>query len=321
MTDQYGREITYLRLSITDRCSLRCRYCMPEDLPFTPHEQILRYEEILRLCAIAAGLGITTVKVTGGEPLVRRGCTGLMRELKAIPGIRHVTLTTNGVDLEEHLPALSALGVDGVNISLDTLDRETYRSITGRDALPRVLSALRAALGLGLKVKLNCVPLAETGLAGLLDLAALARDYPLDVRFIERMPIGHGADLPPLDQGALEGAILARWPDLAPTEERRGFGPARYYRSPAFRGAVGFIDAVSRCFCARCDRVRLTSEGFLKLCLAHGDGVDLRALLRGGADDGAIREAMAAAIFAKPARHTFGQTPPDEGRGMSQIGG
>jgi cyclic pyranopterin phosphate synthase len=321
MQDQFGRHIDYLRISITDRCNLRCRYCMPQDLPFIPHEEILRYEEIVRLCAIAAQLGVRTLKVTGGEPLVRKGCTDLMRALKALPGIEHVTLTTNGVLLEEHLSALAELGVDGINISLDTLDRETYRRITGQDALPRVLDGLYEAVRLGLRVKLNCVPLAESGLAGLLALAELAARYPVDVRFIELMPIGHGQDLAPLEQGRVERAVLEAWPDLVSTKERRGYGPARYYLSPAFQGAVGFIDAVSHSFCEDCNRVRLTSEGYLKLCLCYGDGLDLRALLRGGASDADLKAAMSAAILGKPARHSFGERRAGETRNMSQIGG
>ncbi len=321
MLDQFGRTIDYLRVSITDRCNLRCRYCMPEDLPFIPHEDILRYEEIVRFCAIGARLGIRNLKITGGEPLVRKGCAALMRELKALPGIEHVTLTTNGVLLEENLSALIDLGVDGVNISLDTLDREGYRAITGRDDLPRVLAALRAALDTGIKVKLNCVPLAETGLEGLLEIAALARYSKLDVRFIEMMPLGHGRDFAPLESGMLERAVLAQWPGLASSEKKRGFGPARYYTAPEFQGAVGFIDAVSHNFCGSCNRVRLTSEGYLKLCLCHGEGLDLRALLRFGASDEEIEAAIAAALLGKPARHSFAEGGVGEGRNMSQIGG
>lgn len=321
MLDQYGRAVDYLRLSITDRCNLRCRYCMPEDVPFIPHEAVLRYEEIIRVCSLAAELGIRTLKITGGEPLVRRDCVWLMRELKALPGIKHVTLTTNGVLLEENLPALKELGVDGINVSLDTLDPEAYRRVTGCGGLDRVLSGLQAAVRAGLRVKLNCVPLAETGLDGLLSLARLAETEPVDVRFIELMPIGHGRDCAPFGQHLLERAVLDAWPELTPAEARRGFGPARYYVSPRLRGAVGFIDAVSRGFCAGCNRVRLTSEGYLKLCLCHGDGLDLRALLRGGAPDAAVKAAMEAAIFGKPARHSFGAAVPEETRIMSQIGG
>lgn len=321
MLDQFGRNIDYLRVSITDRCNLRCRYCMPEDLPFIPHEEILRYEEIVRLCALGAELGIRNLKITGGEPLVRRGCTDLMRALKTLPGIEHVTLTTNGVLLEENLSDLIDLGVDGLNISLDTLDREEYRRITGRDDLPRVLSALHAALSAGLKVKLNCVPLAGTGMEELLRVAALARDSRLDVRFIEMMPLGHGREFAPLEPGLLEKAVRSAFPSLTPSEKKRGFGPARYYASPEFQGAVGFIDAVSHNFCGSCNRVRLTSEGYLKLCLCHGEGLDLRALLRGGASDGEIKAAVAAGIAGKPARHSFDKGGAGEGRNMSQIGG
>ncbi len=321
MLDHLGRSIDYLRVSITDRCNLRCRYCMPEDLPFTPHDEILRYEEIVRVCTLAAELGIRNLKITGGEPLVRKECTDLMASLKALPGIEHVTLTTNGVLLEENLSALKALEVDGINISLDTLGREGYRRITGRDDLPRVLAGLWAALDAGLKVKINCVPLAESGMENLMAIAALARDNPLDVRFIEMMPIGHGQSFAPLEPGAVERAVLAVWPDLAASEKKRGFGPARYYASPQFSGGVGFIDAVSHAFCGSCNRVRLTSEGYLKLCLCHGEGLDLRALLRTGATDGEMKAAMEAAIAGKPAQHSFEQGQADEGRNMSQIGG
>lgn len=321
MLDHLGRDIDYLRVSITDRCNLRCRYCMPDELPFIPHEEILRYEEIIRICTIAAGLGIRNLKITGGEPLVRKGCTQLMASLKVIPGIEHVTLTTNGVLLEENLGDLVQLGVDGINISLDTLDREGYRRITGRDELSRVLSGLRAALDAGLKVKLNCVPLEESGIENLLKIAALAKDDRLDVRFIEMMPIGHGQDFAPLEAGAVERAVLAAWPDLTPSEKKRGFGPAQYYASPQFKGAIGFIDAVSHKFCQRCNRVRLTGEGYLKLCLCHGEGLDLRALLRAGATDQEISTAMEIAIAGKPAQHSFDEGQTSEGRNMSQIGG
>lgn len=321
MLDQFGRNINYLRLSLTDRCNLRCRYCMPEDVPFIPHEDILRFEEIVRICAIGTQMGIHTLKITGGEPLVRKGCTDLMRELKALPGIKHVTLTTNGVLLEENLPALLDLGVDGINVSLDTLDRGAYCAMTGRDALPKVLSGLRKAILSGLKIKINCVPLSESGLDGLLSMVDLPIHYAVDLRFIEMMPIGHGQDFAPLAPGMLERAVLEKWPSLAPTAERRGFGPARYYASSEFKGAMGFIDAVSHTFCGQCNRVRLTSEGYLKLCLCHGDGVDLRALLRGGATDGEIKATMEQAIMGKPAHHSFGETRPGEERIMSQIGG
>lgn len=321
MTDACGRQIDYLRVSITDRCNLRCQYCMPQPLPFVPHAQILRYEEIVRLCRIAAGMGIRHLKITGGEPLVRKGCTDLMRQLKALDGIQHVTLTTNGVLLNDYLPALTELGIDGVNISLDTLDAALYQKITGRDEFDRVFSGLQNAVAAGLRVKVNCVLLPQLGDARLLAVAMLAQQYPVDVRFIEIMPIGSGRGvLSPAPEGLL--ALLQHtWHGLTPSDTQRGFGPARYFTAPELQGSIGLIDAVSHSFCNRCNRVRLTSEGFLKLCLCYSGGVDLRAMLRAGATDAELRAAMEAAIWNKPAHHDFDAMPAEETHGMSQIGG
>lgn len=320
MLDAYGRTIDYLRLSITDRCNLRCRYCMPVEVPFVEHEKILRYEEILRICAIAASLGIRHLKVTGGEPLVRRGCAGLIQQLKALEGIETVTLTTNGTLLSQQLDSLVEAGLDGVNISLDTLNPQRYAAITGKNELSNVIDGMEKALKAGLRVKLNCVPLAHTPEAELVSLASLAERHPMDVRFIEMMPIGNGAAFAAPDFQKLLEALRRRWPDLHPSSEKRGFGPAHYFRSDSLQGSIGLIDAMSHSFCGRCNRVRLTSEGYLKLCLCHSEGVDLRELLRSGASDGQLRQAIAEAIAKKPARHSF-QTCVDETRNMSQIGG
>lgn len=196
MFDAYGRNIHYLRLSVTDLCNLRCRYCMPDGVPKLAHEDILTYEEFLRLAALFAQCGIDTVRITGGEPLVRRGVEQLTAGLKAIPGIRRVALTTNGVLLAQKLPALLAAGLDSVNISLDTLHPETFRRITGKDELAAVQNSIRAALASGIPVKLNCVPQPGVNEGELESLAAFAQEHPLQVRFIEMMPIGFGAGLP-----------------------------------------------------------------------------------------------------------------------------
>jgi len=321
--DGYGRTIDYVRISVTDRCDLRCSYCMPEEgVAWLPHEDILRYEEILRLCRIFTELGITRFKITGGEPLVRRGVAGLIRELKALPGAESVTLTTNGVTLKQHLEALTAAGVDGVNISLDTLDRERYRALTRRDALPAVLEGLEAALARpGLHVKLNCVLLAG-GEADWVSLAGLARERKLAVRFIELMPLGRGAVLPGAGEAALRTALEAAYGPLTPAEGRfRGNGPCRYFSLPGFVGAVGLISALSHQFCDGCNRVRLTAAGFLKTCLQYDLGTDLKPLLTG--PDEALREAIEGAIRQKPRAHCFdrggGEHP--EQHIMSQIGG
>lgn len=322
MIDSCGRRIDYMRVSITDRCNLRCRYCMPEDQPFIEHDQILRYEEIIRVCRAAATIGVRNIKITGGEPLVRRGCCDLIAQIKALPGVEHVTVTTNGVLLADAVPRFHEIGVDGVNISLDTLRPDVYAKITGRDCFEAVQRGLYAAIDTGLRVKINCVPLAGVNEDELCNLAMLARDRPVDVRFIEMMPIGLGGFFEPVPVETVRAHVRETFPDLKPDPKKHGFGPARYFTCDALKGSIGFIEAVSHSFCTGCNRVRLTSEGFFKLCLYHDDGADLRVLLRGGADDDAIAEAMRRAILEKPRAHAFEQgQAAEESRGMSQIGG
>lgn len=325
MFDAYGRDIHYLRLSVTDLCSLRCRYCMPEGVPKLAHGEILTYEEFLRLAALFARCGVDTVRVTGGEPLVRPGVEQLVAGLKATPGIRKVTMTTNGVRLAEKLPALLAAGLDSVNISLDTLDAETFRRITARDELAHVLEGIRAALARGIPVKLNCVPQAGVNEGELEALAALAQNNALQVRFIEMMPIGYGAAMPCISGPELRARFARRWPELAPLspaqEHALGDGPAVYYTVPGWQGSIGFIAAVHGKFCASCNRVRLTSQGFLRPCLASETGCDLRALLRSGADDAQLLAAIRETIWAKPREHHFNDSSMPATRGMYRIGG
>ena len=325
MFDATGRSIHYLRLSVTDRCNLRCRYCMPDGVEKPEHADILTYEELLRLAALFAQCGIDTVRVTGGEPLVRKGVDRLVAGLKATPGIREVTLTTNGTLLAGQLPALQAAGLDGVNISLDTLRPEVFRRITGRDALAEVQAGIRAALASGIPVKLNCVPQPGVNEGELEALAALAQDHPLQVRFIEMMPIGYGAALPGISGPELAACFARRWPGFAPLPAAQsaalGSGPAVYYTVPGWQGNVGLIAAVHGKFCARCNRVRLTSLGFLRPCLASEAGCDLRALLRGGAPEAELLQAIRAAVWAKPREHHFGETTMPATRGMYRIGG
>ena len=323
MVDGQGRAIRYLRVSVTDRCNLRCRYCMPESgVDWVPHGRVLTYEQMARLVGLCAGLGVEKVRLTGGEPLVRRGLSALVRMVKETPGIRQVCLTTNGVLLPEQLPALLEAGLDGVNLSLDTLDRGQYAALTRRDELPRALAGLEAALAApGLTVKLNCVPLAANE-DQWVPLAALARDRDLAVRFIELMPIGLGRGLPGRSEAQVLARLEAAFGPLRPLEAPPG-GPARYGTFPGFQGRVGFISAMTHPFCAACDRVRLTASGFLKTCLQYQTGVDLRALLEAGAGDSALRAAILEAVRQKPACHHFGSAPApgDEGHTMNQIGG
>ena len=325
MFDRYQREIHYLRLSVTDLCNLRCRYCMPDGVEKLEREAVLTYEEFLRLAALFARCGIDTVRVTGGEPLVRKNVAQLVAGLKETPGIRRVTLTTNAVLLAEQLPALLDAGLDSVNISLDTLRPEVFRQITARDDFAAVEAGLHAALESGLPVKLNCVPQAGVNEAELEDLAALAKDHPLQVRFIEMMPIGYGAAMPCISGPELRQRFARRWANLAPLPAEQGCalgdGPAVYYTVPGWQGSIGFIAAVHGKFCASCNRVRLTSQGFLRPCLASETGCDLRALLRSGATDQELLTAIRETIWSKPREHHFEDRSMPATRGMYRIGG
>ena len=325
MFDAYHRNIHYLRLSVTDLCNLRCRYCMPDGVEKLEREAVLSHEEFLRLAALFAQCGIDTVRVTGGEPLVRKNVAQLVAGLKEIPGIRRVTMTTNAVLLADQLPALLDAGLDSVNISLDTLRPEVFRQITARDDFAAVEAGLRAALESGLPVKLNCVPQAGVNEAELEDLAALAKNHPLQVRFIEMMPIGYGAAMPCISGPELRQRFARRWADLVPLSAEQGCalgdGPAVYYTVPGWQGSIGFIAAVHGKFCASCNRVRLTSQGFLRPCLASETGCDLRALLRSGATDQELLTAIRETIWSKPREHHFEDRSMPATRGMYRIGG
>ena len=304
MKDGFGRTIVYLRISVTDQLS---------------HEEILRYEDILRLASIFAKLGVRKVRLTGGEPLARKGLAALVEGLRAIDGIREVAVTTNGTLLEDQLPGLLAAGLTGVNISLDTLREETFRQITRREGVGRTVAAIDACLAAGLPMKVNCVPIAPE--EELVELAGLAKDRPLAVRFIELMPIGLGKDLRGRREDELRALLERAYGPMAPYEGHLGSGPSRYVAPSGFQGQIGFISSLSHQFCDRCNRVRLTANGFLKTCLQYDRGVWLRPLL-GGPDEG-LEEAILAAVRDKPAAHQFakGQVAGGERHIMSQIGG
>ena len=256
---------------------------------------------------------------------MRKNVAQLVAGLKATPGIRRVTLTTNAVLLAEQLPALLDAGLDSVNISLDTLRPEVFRQITARDDFAAVQAGLQAALESDLPVKLNCVPQAGVNEGELEALAALAKDNAMQVRFIEMMPIGYGAAMPCISGPELRARFARRWPELAPLsaaqEHALGDGPAVYYTVPGWQGSIGFIAAVHGKFCASCNRVRLTSQGFLRPCLASETGCDLRALLRSGADDAQLLAAIRETIWAKPREHHFNDSSMPATRGMYRIGG
>lgn len=334
MLDGLGREIDYLRISVTDKCNLRCKYCMPPQgiLPVS-HEEILTLEEIFRLVGIMEQLGIRKVRLTGGEPMVRKNLPWLVEQIHGVSGIREIAMTTNGTLFAPQAKVYRNAGLTAVNISLDTLDPERFRNITGCDRVDHaagvdsVLCAIDAALEQQLRVKINCVPCVEMNEEDIEGIAALAADRPLDVRFIELMPIGCGKNYTGISSEEILRRLERKYGSAIAIPGKAEV--AKYYHFPGFSGRIGFISPISHKFCRECNRVRLTCEGRLKLCLHYDKGLELKPLLRGGASEEEIRERILDAVREKPSEHHFreksaGGTPADgaeEQRKMVQIGG
>lgn len=323
MRDRYGRVINYLRISVTDRCNLRCCYCMPEGVQYVGMKNILTFEEIWEIVRTGVSLGITYIRITGGEPLVRKGCVDLIRGIREIPGVETITMTTNGVLLENYAKQLKEAGVDGVNISLDTLDPEEFYKITGKRELQEVLAGIRAAKTAGLPVKLNAVNRKELDP---IPLVRYAQEENLPLRFIEMMPVGYGKKYVGRSNEELREtleAVCGKAECMTNREElsRMGSGPAVYYQFSDLKVPVGFISAIHGKFCDTCNRVRLTAEGYLKLCLCYDEGEDLRRVLREGEKEN-LRTIMEQTIFRKPAAHCF-EHPAEmtETHEMVKIGG
>ncbi len=307
MKDQYQRLINYLRISVTDRCNLRCRYCMPEEgVESICHSEIMTYEELLRICGIAAKTGIQKIKITGGEPLVRKGVCKLIHGIRAIHGIDSVTITTNGSLLGEYLPELAEAGIAGINISLDTLDKEKFCQITRRNDFDKVWDGFLSAVRTGIPVKINCVPIRGFNDEELSQIAALAKEYPVTVRFIEIMPIGMGREYMGILQDEIREKLEAQYGAMVPTKEALGNGPAKYYKLSGFSGRIGFISALSHEFCEACNRIRLTADGILKPCLNYESHIDLKKSMREGASDLELERIFAEGIYQKPRCHAFG---------------
>lgn len=325
MYDSYGRHLHYLRVSLTDACNLRCVYCMPEDITFRPAASLLQDEEILTLVQVAASLGVDKVRLTGGEPTIRRGVVELVRAIRAIPGIRRVAMTTNGLKLAELARPLAEAGLDQVNISIDSLNPEKFRRITRRGNLEEVWRGIEAAEAAGLSpIKINCVVTRGFNDDEVADLARLTVDKPWEVRFIELMPLGSVADFQQeqvVPSRETRARIEATLGPLTPVPGHNGHDPARPYRLPGARGQVGFISSVTEPFCEGCTRLRLTADGKLRLCLLRDDEVDLLTPLRAGADFATLRRMMAEAAYRKPWGHRLEENEIAYSREMSQIGG
>lgn len=325
MKDSFDREIDYLRISVTDRCNLRCTYCMPEEgINCMKHEDILRFEEIYKIVKVCTKVGIKKVKITGGEPLVRRGVLHLVKDIKLMDGIEQVTLTTNGVLITKYKEEILNSNLDGINISLDSLNRDTYSKITRRDNLEDVLKGIQFCLDMGIKTKINCVVMKQTNSKELVNIANLAKDKDLCVRFIELMPIGIGQQNETISNKDVFMLCEEKFGKLIPDDKKHGNGPAVYYKPKDFVGSIGFISALSNCFCKDCNRIRLTADGFLKLCLQYDSGINVKKLVRSGTSSVELAKILREQIYKKPRQHSFEDYTDKnhiECKIMSQIGG
>lgn len=323
--DAYGRQMTYLRISLTDRCNFRCVYCMPATgMKFQPRDEMLTDEELIRLVGLFARSGFTKLRLTGGEPTIRPHVEDLIRRMKQFPGIEEISMTTNGLLLSRMADDLRAAGLDRINVSIDTLDPVRFKFMTRGGRLDLVLAGIEAAEQAGIgPIKLNTVVVRGQNEQDVAKMAALSVDRPWEVRFLEIMP--------------MEGVGMVFDEGLVTTEETKArleshFGrlepvasnpsdPARLWRIPGALGTIGFISPVSEPFCQFCNRVRLTADGKLRLCLLRNDEIDLREAVRSGSSDEEILRALRAGIWRKPWGHGLAEGDFDIGRGMSQIGG
>jgi cyclic pyranopterin phosphate synthase len=324
--DDFGRAINYLRVSVTDRCNLRCVYCMPETgIAKRSHADVLRYEELERVVRAAAELGVCKVRLTGGEPLARLDLPEFVRMISRLPGIDDLSMTTNGTLLARHAPDLADAGLHRVNISLDTLRHDHFHEITRRGRLDDVWAGIDRARAVGLDpVKLNMVVVKGLNEDEVSDFAQRTLSEGWHVRYIEMMPIGAnvswaGNGVVPIPD--IRARIEAEVGPLSPIRGPRGNGPARYYQLPGAEGTIGFIGALSEHFCVNCNRLRLTADGKLRPCLMSEHEIDLRTPLRAGVDMGALKNLIKTAIRRKPPRHDLGHAPSPRNRTMAEIGG
>ena len=306
LIDRYDRNLNYLRISITDRCNLKCLYCMPRELiPKLSHSDILRYEEILRVVRIGTSLGISKIRITGGEPLVRKGVYHFLSQLTKMDGLQDISLTTNGVLLKDNINKIRSANIQRINISLDTLNKTKFKHITGYDYFDQIWEGIHLALKMGFyPIKINVVPLKGINDGELLEIAKLSIEYPFHVRFIEYMPIGSNQIAS--DRRLLASEIKERINGLGtliPVGRSFNDGPAERFKFGSAQGEIGFIRPISRHFCGTCNRLRLTASGQLRPCLMSDDQEDLKSLLRQGCSDADIAEGFLKSVRHKPSEH------------------
>lgn len=324
-SDSYGRRIEYLRVSLTDQCNLRCVYCMPEDMTFRPPKELMQDDEVIRLARLFAEVGFRKIRLTGGEPTIRRNFIGLAREMARLPGVEDLSITTNGVLLKALAPALVRAGVRRVNVSLDTLDPSKFKRVTRWGNLEDVWDGILAAERAGLRIKINAVVVRGFNDAeDVVDLARLTLRHPWQVRFLEMMPLGSTSDFQQrhvVTEDELLPRITAALGPAELQDDGRLDGEARLYRLSGALGTLGFISAVTRPFCEGCNRVRLTPDGRLRLCLLREDEGDLLRPLRAGARDSEIKQLIGSLIRRKPWGHGLAEQQVAMNRVMSEIGG
>ena len=323
LTDRFGRSIEYLRLSVTDRCDLRCTYCLPKGFRgFEEPQHWLTFDEIERLLAAFARLGTSRIRLTGGEPLLRRNLPQLAQRIAALPGVRDLSLSTNATRLDRHAQALKAAGVSRINVSLDSLDRECMEKITGHDSLPKIMVGIMAGKAAGfMPIKINMVAMRGVNDDEIDAMAAFCIEHGFILRLIEAMPMGAtGRDAAFLDLGPIQSRLKKKF-NLQPQASELGGGPARYLTSADGSANIGFITPMSQHFCATCNRVRLAVDGTLYLCLGQEEKFEFGPLLRAGASDAELEAAIRSAIELKPQQHDFREQPGKIIRFMAQTGG
>lgn len=298
LLDNHGRQINYLRLAVTDRCNLRCFYCMPEEgIDYVSRKDLLSYEEMLRLAEILGRNGVNKIRITGGEPFIRKSLMSFLERLKAVPGIDKLHITTNGTLTKGLGAELKRIGVDGVNLSLDSLDRWKFEKITRRDKLPEVIETMHELIDAGLKLKINMVVMEQHNTEDIIPMAELGKELPIDVRYIEEMPFNGGNRVPTLkwDHRHILEILKNKYPELQELPVAKS-STSRNFKVPGFKGDLGIIPAFSRTFCGTCNRIRVTPQGDLRTCLYGAPALQLRDLLRSEENDEKVLEAIQAAI-------------------------
>ena len=322
MIDKFGRKVDYLRISVTENCNLKCIYCIDDNILNTYKNDILSDDEIVKIATECASLGIKKIRITGGEPLVRKNIENLIYRLNNIKEIEEIYITTNGVLLNDKIEILKENGLTGVNISLDSLNKDRFKKLTKFDKLKEVLLSIDKALELGLKVKINTVIVDDINKDEIIDFVKLTKDKNIDIRFIELMPIGAAKKYKGISNEEILNIIKNNFKNIQVENKSKRSGPANYIRVDNYKGKIGFISPISNCFCEDCNRIRLTSTGFLKKCLHYNYGIDLKKHIRSNISNKDLKELIYLNIYDKPQNHLFMKDCDNkENKYMNQIGG